>query len=123
VGAVATAYVPWLKKNETAVIKFVKGVQMAAEAIRDPARTNQVRDAVRKTVYPDLNEALFASLWEEAVRGVLEKSPQVPEILRAKMKQVFDFNNSFAKPGEQIDDSMVDPSFTNEYVIKARALK
>ena len=123
VGAVATAYVPWLKKNETAATKFVKGLQLAVDAIQDPARTLQVRDTVHKAVFPDLSDKLFVSLWDESILGVVKKASYIPEIRREKMKQVFDFNNNFAKPEDFLPDKMVDEAYTNEYVTKARAMK
>ena len=105
----------WLAKNEQAAINFIKGMQMAFDAMHDPARTDQVREVVQKSHYAQTEPALFAELWKDLARG----APKSPEVTRAMVQTLVDLNNRFAK--DKIDAKAIDGSFTNEYVEKARA--
>lgn len=104
----------WLMKNPALAARFIAAMQMGFDALHDPARTNQARDAVRQAKFPQMNQGLFAVLWEDQVKG----SPKGPDISREMVQRVIDFNNRFTK--DKMEYSQIDGSFTNEYLERAR---
>lgn len=107
----------WAKKNEATMVNFARGLQMGFDALFDPSRTEQARDAVRKMVFPDFDIALFDELWQDERKG----APKTGAISRQMVQNLLNFSNKFTK--DKMPDSIIDGSFTSEYIEKAKAAK
>lgn len=116
-GGVIGARKDWMAKNADMMTRFSKGLQLALDAIHDPARTIQVRDAVHKARFAQMDPGFFAELWNETEKA----APATAEINRDRLKTVIDFTNRFS--ATKLDSSLLDVGFTNEYSERARALK
>ena len=113
-GAAIAARSGWLRQNADLAARFAGAVQIAFDAMHDPARSGQARDAVQKAKFPQMDPALFAVLWDDQVKG----SPKGPDISRQMVQRVIDFNNRFAK--DKLDPALIDGAFTNEAVERGR---
>lgn len=107
----------WLKKNPDQAARVVKALQMAFDAMHDPARTNQARDATNKARFPDIDPDLWKELWVDQVKG----APKSPEITPDMMRHVLEFSNQFSK--DKIDTSQVAIFYSNEPLERMRAGK
>lgn len=106
-GATIAAGGAWLRKNPQNVQSFIKALEMAVDMVRDPARTNQARDAVYKAYFPQMDTAFYNDVWKD----IIESQPVTPRINRKMVEGVIDFSNRFAK--DKMDYGLVDGSFVN----------
>ena len=116
-GATIAARSDWLLKNADLVTRFMKAVTMAMEAMHDPSRTGQARDAVRKARLEQTDSAFFAELWVDAVAA----TPKTPDITKPMMEAIMDFNNKYTK--DKLDEATIQAVYTNVYAEKARMMK
>lgn len=104
----------WLQKNSATVVRFMKALQMAVDAMHDPARTNQVRDMVKAFRFADTNTELYNSMWIDVVKA----TPAKLDVTRPMVQQLIDVNNATFK--DKLESSLIDGSFDNQYNEKAR---
>lgn len=113
-GAAIAARGAWLKSHEAVTVRFMKAIQTSMDTMRDPAKTNQAKDAVRKMTFASMDEKLFDQLWNEQVIG----TPATPALSRKMIVDLIGFYNKFNK--EQVPMSIADEVFTTAYVDQAR---
>jgi len=82
-----------------------------------PRRTNQARDAVWKARLQQTDPAFFAELWTDSVAA----TPKTPDITKAMMDGIMDFNNKYTK--DKLDEATANAVYTNVDAERARALK
>jgi NitT/TauT family transport system substrate-binding protein len=111
-GAAVSARGDWLAQNEPVAMRFVKSIQTSLDAIHDPAQTNQVRDAVRKLVFPKIDAVLFAEIWKDNIAA----TPKTTVITTKMVQGLIDYGNRFTQ--NKLDYSIVDESFTNQFAQK-----
>lgn len=114
-GSTLLARTEWLKANEAVAVKFLQGMQMGLDTMKDPALTNQARDTVRAKFFPQVEAELFAGIWKDQADG----APKTLDISADMVQTLVNFNNRVAK--EKLDPSLKDSVQTNEYVMKAQA--
>lgn len=113
IGAMAQS--DWLQEHPDTAVKFLRGLQLALDAFRDPEVTLQARDAVHEMYYSGIDKHVFDAVWVDAARS----SPESVEMTREMLAGVVDFANTFTS--EQIDPMLVDETFTNEYAAQVTA--
>ncbi len=112
IGSVATQ--SWLEKNPEVAVRYSKAMQQALDAIHDPAKTAEARDAIYAVYYKEIDKGLFDSTWADHINAF----PKTPEITQSMIDQVVSFSSRFEKP---VDPAVVKASWTNEHVEKAKS--
>ena len=90
---VASASQAWLAKNPETARKVDQAFQATLDLLHDPAQSPIARDKVRAKYYPDTDEALFAVVWDQAVK----MTPRSTRITVADVEGVVRFTNEFEK--------------------------
>lgn len=112
IGSVASE--SWLKENPDVAVRYTKAMGAALDAIHDPVKTNEARDAIYAVYYKEIDKDLFDSTWANHIGAF----PKTPEITQAMIDQVVSFTGKFEEP---VDPAVVKATWTNEYVDKAKA--
>ena len=103
----------WLAKNRAAAVKLAKGVQMGLNALRDPAKSKQAHDLIRKEYYANLDASVFEEAWSDQILAM----PKSVELTQKMVEDIVNFNNEFAK--DKLDLKMAESAYTNEFAKQA----
>lgn len=101
-----------LKQNPDLVVRFLKAIQKALDAIHDPASSEKVRDAVKAKYYPKLGKDLYDGVWKDFEPAF----PKTVSLNQGQVKQIADFVAKFGKP---ISQQAQDTGWTNKYAEEA----
>ncbi|MEP9365832.1 ABC transporter substrate-binding protein [Xanthobacter sp. VNH20] len=104
-----------LNRNPQLAVRLLRTQQKALDMIRDPAKTNEARDAVWKMYWPKIDKALFDEMWV----NWKDAWPKTVEIPASSLKQMVDFTNLLES--KKIDPAVADKSYTNKYAKEAVA--
>ncbi len=105
----------WLQEDPERSASVVRAIHAATQAMHDPARTLEVRDAVYAGYFEQFDKELFDAAWTRVVPAY----PQSPDVSRAQLVRVIEFLNKFSD--RQFEPELADRSFTNEHVERALA--
>lgn len=102
-----------LDSNPKLAVRILRVVQRALDAIRDPATTDEARDAVWKQYWPKVDKSLFDQIW----LGWKNAWPKTVEIPVQSVQQMVDFTNSV--DAKKISLSAAKAAYTNKFADEA----
>jgi NitT/TauT family transport system substrate-binding protein len=108
---VAFAQSQWLDTHKVEAEKFAKAMQMALDAVSNPADTNTVRDAVKAQFFPAVDQAIFADIWLDVVKGNA-KSIKMDDQMFVQAVAL----EKVSSP--DFSESLIPGSYTNEFADK-----
>ncbi len=103
----------WLEEDPERATGLVEAIHAATQAMRDPARTHQVRDKIYAAYFDQFDKTLFDAAWTRIVKAY----PDSPEVSRDQFLRVIGYLNKFSD--RKFEASLADKVFTNKFVEKA----
>ncbi|MGH8431976.1 MAG: hypothetical protein ACREUF_16395, partial [Solimonas sp.] len=103
----------WAAANRDAVVRYLRAQQRALDALHDPVRTKQARDAVRAAYFSKIDPALWEYVWENNIAAF----PKTGEMTAQQLAQAAKLINEFQS--EPITQAVIDASWTNTYAAEA----
>lgn len=104
----------YLAENSDSVVRFLRGLQSALDAIHDPAQSDGIRDKVWEAYFNNTEKGLFDTIWANFANA----HAQSVEITAEQIDQVVAFQEAV---GEPVTEEIRDAAWTNEYAAQAVA--
>lgn len=115
-GFLYTAHVvreSWAANNRDVIVRYLRAQQRTLDALHDPVRTKEARDAVRAGYFPKIDQALWEYVWENNIAAF----PRTGEMTAQQMEQAAKLVNEFQS--DPVTQAVIDASWTNSYAAEA----
>lgn len=105
----AAANNSWLDAQPEAAARTAKALQMALDALHNPAENLKVRDVVHERYFSTLDKELFDDLWPDQIKA----APARGEVTEEMMMKLIELSGPFT--GEELDPSLIEGAYDNRF--------
>ena len=99
----------WLREDPERATAFLRAIGKAQSAIRDPARTEEVRDMVYEAYLSQFDKPLYDAAWA----NISTAYPESPMITSDMLQQAIDYLNQFSD--DQYDPALAETALVDDY--------